>query len=337
MLRRLLLLPLLFLAPLTALPENDTASPPAKGAGKVDPKTPVAADPYAGLKLRSIGPALFSGRVVGFAVNPSDRSHYYAAVGSGGVWKTTNTGVSWTPVFDKEGSYSIGYVALDPKNVNTVWVGTGENNSQRSVGYGDGVYKSIDGARTWSKMGLEKSEHIGKILIDPRDSNIVYIAAQGPLWGPGGDRGLYKTTNGGKTWNKVLSISENTGVTDIVLDPRNPDILLAASYQRRRHVYTLIDGGPESRASIDPPMPASRGRRSLRDCPRSIWGESAWQSRRPIRTLSTPASKRPTARAAYFDLSMEASPGSGATPSTWAPCIMPTWLSIRRTPTESTS
>ena len=187
-----------------------------------------------------------SGRVVGFAVHPEDRSHYFAAVASGGVWKTDNAGVTWTPVFDNEGSYSIGCVTLDPKNPNVVWVGTGENNSQRSVGYGDGVYKSIDGGRTWKNVGLKNSEHIGKILIDPRDSDTVYVAAQGPLWGPGGDRGLYKTTDGGKTWTKILDISENTGVTDIVQDPRNPDMMLAASYQRRRHVYTLVNGGPES-------------------------------------------------------------------------------------------
>jgi photosystem II stability/assembly factor-like uncharacterized protein len=199
-----------------------------------------------GLKLRSIGPATTSGRVVGFAVHPGDRSQYYVAVASGGVWKTTNAGVTFTPVFDGEGSYSIGTVVVDPKDPNVVWVGTGENNSQRSVGYGNGVYKSNDGGKSWKLMGLKASEHIGKIVIDPRNSNVVYVAAQGPLWGPGGDRGLYKTTDGGKTWSLVLNISENTGVTDVVLDPRNPDVLIAASYQRRRHVWTLIDGGPES-------------------------------------------------------------------------------------------
>ncbi|HZU37193.1 MAG TPA: hypothetical protein VFA18_14825, partial [Gemmataceae bacterium] len=142
--------------------------------------------------------------------------------------------------------YSIGVVVLDPKNPFVVWVGTGENNSQRSVGYGDGVYRSEDGGQSWKNMGLKHSEHIGKILIDPRNSNVVYVAAQGPLWGPGGDRGLYKTTDGGKTWKRILKISENTGVTDVVLDPRQPDHLLAAAYQRRRKVWTLIDGGPES-------------------------------------------------------------------------------------------
>ncbi|HEV3202972.1 MAG TPA: hypothetical protein VGY77_01255, partial [Gemmataceae bacterium] len=137
-------------------------------------------------------------------------------------------------------------VVLDPKNPNVVWVGTGENNSQRSVGYGDGVYRSDDGGKTWKNMGLKTSEHIGKIVIDPRNSDTVYVAAQGPLWGPGGDRGLFKTSDGGKNWKKVLHISDNTGVTDVLMDPRNPDILIAAAYQRRRHVWTLINGGPES-------------------------------------------------------------------------------------------
>jgi photosystem II stability/assembly factor-like uncharacterized protein len=208
-----------------------------------------AADPLTtalgGLKLRSIGPAVTSGRVVGFAVHPNNRSHYFAAAASGGVWKTANAGTTWTPVFDGEGSYSIGCVVLDPKNPDVVWVGTGENNSQRSVGYGDGVYKSTDAGKTWKNVGLKTSEHVGRIVIDPRNSDVVYVAAQGPLWGPGGERGLFKTTDGGKTWKNVLSISENTGVTDVVLDPRNPDVLLAAAYQRRRHVWTLIDGGPE--------------------------------------------------------------------------------------------
>jgi photosystem II stability/assembly factor-like uncharacterized protein len=210
------------------------------------PPEPLSSATLSGLKLRSLGPAVTSGRVVGFAVHPHDRSTYYVAAASGGVWKTTNAGTTWTPIFDNEGSYSIGVVVLDQKNPNVVWVGTGENNSQRSVGYGDGVYRSDDGGKSWKKMGLDKSEHIGKILIDPRNSDVVYVAAQGPLWGPGGDRGLYKTTDGGKNWKKVLAISDNTGVTDVVLDPRNPDVLVASAYQRRRHVWTLINGGPES-------------------------------------------------------------------------------------------
>lgn len=199
-----------------------------------------------GLKLRTIGPAFCSGRIGDFAVNPDKPNEYYAAVASGGVWKTTNAGISWEPVFENEGSYSIGCVTLDPNNPHVVWVGTGENNSQRSVGYGDGIYKSEDGGKNWKNMGLKNSEHIAKIVIDPRNSNVIYVAAQGPLWGPGGDRGLYKSTDGGETWNKILEISENTGVTDLVYDPRNPDVMYAASYQRRRHVWTLINGGPET-------------------------------------------------------------------------------------------
>jgi photosystem II stability/assembly factor-like uncharacterized protein len=203
-------------------------------------------DIFAGLALRGIGPALMSGRVSDIAVDPIRHSTWYVVAASGGVWKTVNSGTTWTPIFDGYGSYSIGCVAVDPRDHLIVWVGTGENNSQRSVGYGDGLYKSIDGGASFTKVGLGNSEHIAKILIDPRDSNVVYVAAQGPLWKPGGDRGLYKTSDGGKTWKPALTISENTGVTDIVFDPRNPDVLLAAAYQRRRHVWTLIDGGPES-------------------------------------------------------------------------------------------
>ncbi|MEI6574953.1 MAG: glycosyl hydrolase [Bacteroidota bacterium] len=199
-----------------------------------------------GLTFRSIGPAFCSGRIVDFAVNPKNPFEYYVAAAAGHVWKTSNAGTTWKPVFDKQGSYSIGPVVIDPGNTNIVWIGSGEFNSQRSVGYGDGIYKSEDGGQNWKNMGLKQSEHIGRILVDPRNSDVVYVAAQGPLWGPGGDRGLYKTTDGGKTWKAILSISENTGCNDIICDPRNPDVLYATSYQRRRHVYTLINGGPES-------------------------------------------------------------------------------------------
>ena len=198
-----------------------------------------------GLKLRNIGPAMTSGRVVSLAVNPKNRAQFYVGVASGGVWKTTNAGISFTPVFDGEGSYSIGVVVLDPRNPNTVWVGTGENNSQRSVGYGDGVYRSDDAGKSWKNVGLKTSEHIGRIVIDPRDSNVVYVAAQGPLWGPGGERGLYKTTDSGKTWKQILKINDDTGVADVAIDPANPDVLLASAWQRRRHFYTLVNGGPE--------------------------------------------------------------------------------------------
>jgi photosystem II stability/assembly factor-like uncharacterized protein len=247
MVRRWLVLPLLVVLCLLA-PAPGADEPKGKeapGAAK-ESKEKFSAGTFAGLRLRALGPAVTSGRIVDFAVHPRNPSHYYAAAASGGVWKTTNAGTTWTPVFDEQGSYSIGCLALDPKNPHVLWVGTGENNSQRSVGYGDGVYRTDDGGKSWKHLGLKSSEHIARIVIDPRDSNTAYVAAEGPLWGPGGDRGLYKTTDGGKSWNKVLSISDNTGVGDVVMDPRDPDVLLAAAYQRRRHVWTLINGGPES-------------------------------------------------------------------------------------------
>lgn len=197
------------------------------------------------LKFRGIGPALMSGRVLDIAVDPVQRSTWYLAT-VGGVWKTENAGTTWRPIFDGYGSYSIGCVEIDPTDRFTIWVGTGENNSQRSVGYGDGLYKSTDGGQSFQKVGLENSEHIGMISIHPSNGNIVYVAAQGPLWKEGGDRGLYKTTDGGKSWNKVLEISENTGVNEVHLDPINPNIVYASSYQRRRHTWVLINGGPES-------------------------------------------------------------------------------------------
>ncbi len=229
-------------------PSPSPSARPEQGPGEDEnrPRDPMSTPTFNGLRFRSIGPAFTSGRVNAFAVDPNNAARYYVASASGGVWKTINNGTTWTPVFDREGSYSIGWIVLDPKNPLTVWVGTGENNSQRSVSYGNGVYRSDDGGKTWRNVGLRASEHIGRIAIDPKDSNIVYVAAQGPLWGPGGDRGLYKTTDGGKTWKQILKISENTGVTDVVIDPQNPETVYAASYQRRRHMFTLIDGGPES-------------------------------------------------------------------------------------------
>ncbi len=200
----------------------------------------------AGLKLRSIGPALTSGRVADIAIDPSNKRTWYVGAAAGGVWKSTNGGISFSPIFDGQGSFSIGTVVIDHANTNVIWVGTGENNAQRVVAYGDGVYKSIDGGRSWTNMGLKKSEHIGRILIDPRNSDVVYVAAQGPLWKGGGDRGLYKTIDGGKTWMKVLSGDDWTGVNDVQLDPRNPDILIATTWQRLRRTYAFVAGGPGS-------------------------------------------------------------------------------------------
>ena len=228
--------------------ESKKAEPKKADAKKADAKKADEAkvDKFKGLAFRGIGPAMISGRVTDVAVDPRNSAIRYVTAASGNVWKTINSGTTWTPIFDDQGSYSIGCVTLDPRNPLTVWIGTGENNSQRSVAYGDGVYRSNDGGTSWENLGLKNSEHIAKILIDPRDSSRVLVAAQGPLWAPGGDRGLYETLDGGKTWKAILTVDENTGVTDVVRDPRNPDVLFAATYQRRRHIWTLIDGGPGS-------------------------------------------------------------------------------------------
>lgn len=197
-----------------------------------------------GLSLRSIGPAFMGGRIADIAIHPDHKNLWYVAVGSGGVWKTTNAGTTWTPIFDDQPSYSIGDVTVDPANPDVVWVGTGENVSGRHVGWGSGVYKSLDGGKSWTNLGLADSQHISKILIDPRDSNVVFVAAEGPLWAPGGDRGVYKSTDGGASWQAALEIDENTGVTDIEFHPTNPDVIYAAAYERRRHVWGLMAGGP---------------------------------------------------------------------------------------------
>ncbi|MDX1503008.1 MAG: glycosyl hydrolase [Thermoanaerobaculia bacterium] len=222
-----------------------TAALPAAATDPADEADPIATA-AAGLTLRSIGPALMGGRIADLAVDPRDPSTWYLAVGSGGVWKTGNAGITWTPVFDDQPSYSVGCVTVDPTSPDTVWVGTGENVSGRHVGWGDGVYKSLDGGGSWQRMGLARSEHIGKIVVHPEDGNVVWVAAEGPLWSSGGDRGVYKTSDGGRTWRRVLQIDDDTGVTDLVMDPRNPDLLYAAAYQRRRQVWAHLAGGPSS-------------------------------------------------------------------------------------------
>lgn len=217
-----------------------------KDTAKADAKDPFQAASFSGLQFRSIGPALVSGRIVDLAVNPNNHSEYYVAAAAGGVWKTTNAGVTYTPVFDDQASFSIGCITLDPNNTNVVWVGTGENNNQRVAAYGDGVYKSEDGGKSWKNMGLTKSEHIGRIVVDPNNSDIVYVAAYGPLWSDGGERGIYKTTDGGKTWKAVLTVSPYTGFNEVHMDPRNSNVLYATAHQRQRKVFTYIGGGPES-------------------------------------------------------------------------------------------
>ncbi len=240
----------IFLAILISFPvlaqKTKDKKPSAATTESKEKKTGFDTVDLSGLKFRSIGPAITSGRISEFAVDPKNHSRYFVAVSSGGVWRTINAGNTFEPVFDGEGSYSIGTIVMDPNNSSTLWVGTGENNNQRSVGYGDGIYKSTDGGSSWKNMGLKESEHIGRIIVHPTNSNIVYVAAIGPLWAAGGDRGLYVTKDGGKTWTKTLNIDVHTGVNDVVMDPRNPDVLYASAFQRRRHVFTYLGGGPQS-------------------------------------------------------------------------------------------
>ena len=199
-----------------------------------------------GLSFRSIGPAITGGRVIGIAVNPFNHSEYYIASGNGGLWKTENNGITFKSVFDGQKSYSIGAVTIDPTNPNIVWVGTGENSNHYNVTYGDGVYKSEDGGKSWKNMGIKSSEHVGGIVVDPRNPNIIFVAAMGSLRRSGGDRGVYRSTDGGKNWERVLYVSEYTGSFEVHMDPRYSNILYATVQQRMRYQYTAVYGGPES-------------------------------------------------------------------------------------------
>jgi len=236
----------LFLAGLLSAQAGAVAPDKKKAKPEEEKKEAVDSKVSKGLKWRSIGPAFTSGRIADFAVNPLNKHEWFVAVASGHVWKTSNNGTTFEPVFDNNGVYSIGVVTIDPSNSSIVWVGTGENNHQRALGYGNGVYKSEDGGSSWTNMGLKDSRQIGGIVVSPENSDVVFVAAEGSVWGPGGDRGLYKTADGGKTWKKVIDISENTGVNNVVIDPVDPKLMYATSEQRRRHVYTKIGGGPES-------------------------------------------------------------------------------------------
>lgn len=201
---------------------------------------------FSGMKLRNIGPAYMSGRIADIEVDAKDPSTWYVAVGSGGVWKTDNGGITWKPIFDEQAVYSTGDVTIDPSNSNIIWVGTGENNGGRHLSFGDGVYRSADGGKTWKNMGLENTEHISDIIVHPTDSNTVWVSSQGPLWSKGGQRGLFKTTDGGETWENVLKTDEWTGVTSLVIDSRNPDKLYAATWQRQRTLPAYVGTGPGS-------------------------------------------------------------------------------------------
>lgn len=212
----------------------------AQNSGEID------ASLFSNLKMRNIGPAFTSGRIADIAIQPQNENIWYVATASSGVWKTENSGNTFKPIFDHQSVFATGCVTIDPSNPATVWVGTGENVGGRHIAFGDGVYKSEDAGKTWKNMGLKNSEHISKIIVHPENSDIIWVAAQGPLWNSGGDRGLYKSIDGGKTWKKTLGVNEWTGATDLVIDPTNPDLLYAATWQRHRTVAALMDGGPGS-------------------------------------------------------------------------------------------
>lgn len=199
---------------------------------------------FSNLKFRSIGPALMSGRIADVAINPADESQWYIAVGSGGVWKTKNAGNTFTPIFDGEDCYATGCVAIDHNNDQVIWVGTGENVGGRHASFGCGIYRSGDGGSTWKNMGLRNSEHISKIVIHPNDSDVIWVASQGPLWSKGGERGVYKSTDGGMTWKQTLGNNEWTGATELVIDHNNPSVLYAATWDRHRTVAAYMGGGP---------------------------------------------------------------------------------------------
>lgn len=240
--------------PLAALALSMALGAGTAGSAAAQPALPHDSLLVRSLAFRNIGPAHVSGRIVDLAVVEAPKAArggrlgtvMYAGVATGGVWKTTNAGMTWQPMSDSIGVGSIGAVAVAPTNGDIVWVGSGEPNNMRSSSWGVGVFKSTDGGRTWSKPMLAGTQHIGRIVIDPRNPDVVYVAAVGPLWGPGGDRGIFKTTDGGRTWTNAKSISNTTGFTELVMDPSNPDVLYAASLQRERRSYGFLPGGTES-------------------------------------------------------------------------------------------
>ncbi len=197
------------------------------------------------IKFRNIGPSVMSGRVVDVDVNPNDPTEFYVAYATGGLWHTTNNGQSFIPVFDHEDVIGIGDIAVN-WHEGEIWVGTGESNSSRSSYSGIGIYKSIDTGRTWQYLGLPESQHIGKIILHPQNKNIAWVAAIGHLYSANKERGVYKTTDGGKTWKQALYVDDNTGAIDIDINPKNPDELFACMWHRERRAWNFIESGNTS-------------------------------------------------------------------------------------------
>ena len=198
------------------------------------------------MKPRSIGPGGMSGRVTAIDVVESDTNIMYAGTASGGLWKSTSGGIKWEPIFEKEATASIGSVAIQQSNPSVIWVGTGEGNPRNSLNGGFGIYKSLDAGKTWKSMGLEKTRHIHRVVIDPTNPDIVYAAAIGSPWGEHPERGVYKTTDGGKTWKQILFNNNKTGAADLVMDPSNPNKLIAAMWEHKRDPWFFKSGGEGS-------------------------------------------------------------------------------------------
>lgn len=206
----------------------------------------ITADELSGIHSRSIGPAVTGGRITDVEIHPDHRSTIYIGTASGGIWKSTNRGHSWTPIFDDQPVSTFGDVAIAPSNPEVIYAGTGEQNNRNSTSWGNGVYRSDDAGATWRHLGLEGTRHVGKIEVHPADPDVAWVAGLGNLWGPGEERGVFKTTDGGTTWRKVLYVDETTGAVDLALDATNPDVLYAATYQRERKAWGFNGGGPGS-------------------------------------------------------------------------------------------
>lgn len=259
------------------------AQPLAQGPAAVTPVMTLNSPgkgPFDRLAFRNIGPATPSGRVDDLAVLESNPAIFYVAGATSGVWKTTNHGTTFRPVFDHEGSGSVGDIAIAPTDANYIWVGTGENNNRQSSSWGDGVYRSTDGGATWLNMGLRTSRQIARIIVDPVDFDVVYVAALGDLWAPGGERGVYKTIDSGKTWTRVLHVDDDTGATELLMDPANNKVLYAATYQRRRQPWGMNGGGPGSKIwkSTDAGQTWTELERGIPPGPKGRIGLDVWRA-----------------------------------------------------------